>query len=443
MDYQEVLWLRENGITIDLFAGGGGMSIGMERALQRPVDIALNHDRYAVTLHAANHPKTVHLCQDIYEANPVTAIKGRPVFWIHGSPSCTQFSRSRRALPAEKQLREMAWKIIDWVDVGKPVIVTIENVAEFVSWGPLGEDGFPIEEQKGETWNAFVSTLKTRGYDVEWQILDSADYGAPTQRQRLFMIARRDGITNKWPKYTHGPKAGRPWVAAAEYIDWTKPAPSIFERKKPLAPATIERIRKGIRKFAYDREPYVAPESAAISSLNNAEKVAAFMAQNHSLLPGRSLEIPASTICTKGAGQALVTLSFISVMRNNVIGRDMRDPIGTQTASGGHMAEVRMWARNLSPEEKHLVATLEPVKVQGKLYQIIDIGYRMLGVDELWRLQSFPETYRTKIIANGKMITDETAKRLIGNSVVPAQAYAFSKAILESIDDHNPWKMAA
>lgn len=464
MDLQELAWLRDNGLTVDLFAGGGGMSVGWERALGRPIDIALNHDRYAVTMHAANHPRTVHLCQDIYEADPVAAIRGRPTFWIHASPSCTQFSRSRRALPAEKQLREMAWKVIDWVDTARPVIVTLENVGEFLKWGPLNEEGFPIPEREGETWRAFVAAFSMRGYQVEWRILDSADYGAPTQRLRLFVIARRDGLENEWPEITHGPKARNAWNPAADHIDWTIAAPSIFTRKRPLADATMKRIYKGINRFIYQRTPFLAPEGTQVGDGEDRGKmVAAFMAQNHALLPGRSLDSPASTICTKGAGQALVTASFVSIMRRNSIGSEMREPIGTATTSGGHYAEVRVAAERtaafctgyfsqgggqMHPLEDPIgtITTRDRfalVTIHGMPHRLVDIGYRMLSVDELWALQSFPKDYRTKIIANGKPITDEVSKRLIGNSVVPQQAYAFAAAILRSVDRVRPMAMAA
>lgn len=463
MDKSELLYLRHNGLTVDLFAGGGGMSVGWEQSLMRPIDIALNHDRYAVTLHAENHPKTVHLCQDIYEVDPNKVIKGRPTFWIHASPSCTQFSRSRKALPAEKQLREMAWKIIDWVDASRPVIVTLENVAEFTEWGPLGEDGFPLKDKKGETWNAFVQAFRDRGYTVEWRILDSADYGATTQRLRLFVIARRDGIENIWPTKTHGPGAGRPWKSAAECINWNIKTPSIFSRKRPLADATMKRIHKGIRKFVYEK-PFIVPQEAIVGDgENRADLVAAFMAQNNADLAGRRLDKPSSTICTKGAGQSLVTVSFVSVMRKNVIGCAMESPVKTMTASGGHLAEVRVQAEEISAfctgyfsqggsqlhdlrEPTGTITTRDRfglVMIKGKPYQMTDIGYRMLSVEELWALQTFPRDYKTKIIANGKPLTDEVAKRLIGNSVVPVVAKAFSEAILQSIDMHDPMKIAA
>ena len=464
MDLNELAWLRDNGLTVDLFAGGGGWSVGQESAMGRHVDIALNHDRYAVTVHAVNHPKTRHLCQDIYAADPVEAIAGRPTFWIHASPSCTQFSRSRRALPADRQLREMAWKVVDWVDAARPVIVTLENVQEFKDWGPLDKEGFPIAERKGETWLEFVKAFEERGYAFHWKIIDSALHGAPTARHRLIMVARRDGIAHRWPKATHGPGTGVGWNEAGDHIDWSIVAPSIFTRKKELAPATLIRIYKGIQRLVY-KDPYLAPEGTQTGDgANRADKVAAFMAQNHALLPGRSLRQPSSTICTKGAGQALVTASFMSVMRNNAVGSSMRQPLGTQTASGGHFAEVRVAAARTAAfctgyyseggGQMHPlndpIGTLTTrdrfalVTIHGVPHHIVDIGYRMLSVDELWRLQGFPDNYRTRgIVANGKELTAEVAKRLIGNSVVPHVSRAVTAAILETIDEMRPMRMAA
>lgn len=465
MEIQELEWLRHNGMTIDLFAGGGGFSTGFESAIGRPMTMALNHDRLAVTLHAINHPQTVHLCQDIWQADPVAAIAGRPTFWIHASPSCTQFSRSRRALPADRQLREMAWRVLDWVDASNPVIVTMENVGEMRSWGPLGDDGFPIKERAGETWEQFVQGFRDRGYQITWRMLDSADYGAPTARTRLFIVARRDGIAHEWPEATHGPGTANEWTPAAKHIDWDNPAPSIFTRKKPLADATMIRIWKGIKRFVTDAEhPFYAPKGTQVGDgADRSAQVAAFLGQNHALLPGRSLRQPASTICTKGAGQALITASFMSVLRNNAVGIGMDSPIGTMTASGGHFAEVRVAAERtaafctgyfsegggqLHPLEEPIgtMTTRDRfaiVTIHGMPHRLIDIGYRMLTVKELWPLAGFPAHYKTNPIANGKPMTEEAQKRMIGNAVVPHMAEAVTRAILASIDRKIPMRMAA
>ncbi len=476
MDPIELTWLRDHGMTIDLFAGGGGWSLGFEEALGRPVDLALNHDRHAVTLHAVNHPRTRHLCQDIYAADPVKEIGGRPVFWIHASPSCTQFSRSRRALPAEKQLREMGWKVVDWVKEAMPVIITMENVAEWKQWGPIDEEGYPIKERAGETWEQFIQAFRDLGYEMDWTIINSAEVGAPTARERLIVVGRRDGIEHEWPEITHGPLGSRPYSSAADHMDWSIPAPSIFTRRKELAEATQRRIFKGFQKFvAGDPDPYCAPPGTQVGDgKDRADLVAAFMAQNHALLPGRSLRDPASTICTKAAGQGLVTASFINVLRNNSVGTSMRAPINTMCASGGHFAEVRVAAERADQfiaaygigyysqgggqmqDLRGPIGTLTTkdrmalVMIRGVPHRLTDIGFRFLKARELWGLQGFPvgpaysqDRYIVDPLAGGKPISEERQKKMIGNSVVPHVSRAVTAAILRTIDNERPMAMAA
>lgn len=472
MDRTELAWLRDNGIVVDLFAGGGGWSVGQERALGRPIDVALNHDRFAVTLHAVNHPRTHHLCQDIYAADPVVATNGRPAFWIHASPSCTQFSRSRRALPAERQLREMGWKVVDWVRACRPVVVTMENVSEWRRWGPLDDEGYPIKERAGETWEAFIQAFRDLGYVMEWRMVNSASHGAPTSRDRLIVVGRRDGIDMEWPEATHGPGMPSPYEPAHRHIDWTIPAPSIFTRKKELAAATQTRVFKGYRKFVErDPDPFLAPAGTQVGDgVDRTDLVAAFMAQNHALLPGRSLRQPASTICTKGAGQGLVVASFINVLRNNAIGTSMRQPINTMCASGGHFAEVRVAARataaygigfysNGGGQMQDLAGPIGTittrdrfalVTIHGVPHQLVDIGFRFLKAHELWGLQGFPvgpgherDGYITNPLAGGKPMSDERQKKMIGNSVVPQVAEAITAAVLRTIDRERPMRLAA
>jgi len=474
MNLEELAWLRDNGLTVDLFAGGGGWTCGFERALGRNLDIALNHDPFAVTLHAMNHPRTHHICQDVWHADPAEAIRGRPVFWLHASPSCTQFSRSRRAMPAENQMREMGWRVVEWAKVARPVVITIENVKEYLDWGPLGSDGFPIKERRGETWRAFVQALRDLGYDIDWRLIDSADFGAPTARERLLVIARRDGIPIEWPAATHGPSAGKPYAEAGDHIDWSIPAPSIFTRRKPLAPATLTRILKGFQRFiAEDPSPYLAPPGTRVGDgQDRADLVAAFLAQNHALLPGRSARKPASTICTKAAGQGLVTASFINVLRNNAVGTPMNSPLNTLCASGGHFAEVRVAAEEVRTaaygvgfystgggQLKDLGGPMGTitckdrfaiVTIHGVPHRLVDIGFRFLQAHELWGMQGFEvgpafarDNYITAPIANGKPLSQERQKKLIGNSVVPHVAFAITSSILKTIDRYRPLPMAA
>jgi DNA (cytosine-5)-methyltransferase 1 len=239
-------------LVVDLFAGAGGASLGIERALGRSPDIAVNHSAAAIEMHQRNHPATRHFAADVYEVDPAATVAGRPVALLWASPDCRHFSRAKGGKPVSKQVRSLAWVVVDWAAAVAPRLIVLENVGEFQTWGPLDEDGRPIKARSGETFAEFVGQLRAIGYDVDWRILNAADYGAPTHRRRLFLIARRDGAPIRWPVPSHGPKRAAVWRTAAECIDWSLPCPSIFDRKKPLAEATCRRIAEGIRRFVLD-----------------------------------------------------------------------------------------------------------------------------------------------------------------------------------------------
>lgn len=435
MKQSEYAYLRNEGLVIDLFAGGGGASIGIENAINRPIDIALNHDPYALALHGVNHPKTAHYCQSIEDANPREIVAGRSVFYLHASPSCTQFSRSRRALPAEQQLRDHAWRVLDWIKETMPVIVSVENVPEFMDWGPLMQSGFPDNTRLGEYWGEWTAGIRSLGYDLEHRVINAANLGAYTARERLIIIARRDGFPIRWPHEDHGPGRKNPWKQAADHIDWTIHAQSIFERKRPLADATMERIRKGVKKFVLEApSPFIAPaEASAAHNLGKEHKVAAFLAQNHTGLAGRPITDPLSTICSKASGQSLVTLSFMDIARKNSTGVDLRDPANTICTSGAHHAEVRVSTFLAGENRQSQKCRSAPVsiKIDGREYVVADIGYRMLSTHELWKLQGFDlGKLKTDIIVNGKPLTATRQKKMIGNSVVPIFMQRIIKANL-------------
>ncbi len=280
-------------ITVDGFCGGGGWSTGFELAIGRPVDIGINHDADAIAMHKRNHPYTKHYNENIYEVDPYEAVSGRNVGWAHFSPDCTHFSRAKGGTPVKKSIRSLAWVVTKWAGTVHPRIISMENVPEFMTWGPLcarrTKDGriykvdgtiaekgeyVPYAEQQlvpdkrktGQTFKRFISVMKSYGYDCKWKILTAADYGAPTIRKRLFILFRNDGQPIRFPIPTHGDpnskavKTGKlkPWHTAAECIDWSVPCPSIFERKKPLAENTLKRIAKGIQKFVVDNpDPFL------------------------------------------------------------------------------------------------------------------------------------------------------------------------------------------
>lgn len=257
-------------LIVDSFAGGGGASLGISWALGRSPDIAINHDEEAIALHAANHPDSLHLAEDIWKVDPVEACAGRPVGLMWLSPDCKHFSKAKGGKPVSKKIRGLAWVAIRWAAAVHPRVIVLENVEEFQTWGPVLRDtGMPCKERRGETFRAFVRKLKQLGYEVQWRELRACDYGAPTIRKRLFLVARCDGQSIVWPTPTHGKGHALPWRTAAECINWAIPCPSIFltkeEAKKlgirrPLAPATMRRIARGIKKFVLDNpRPFIVP----------------------------------------------------------------------------------------------------------------------------------------------------------------------------------------
>jgi DNA (cytosine-5)-methyltransferase 1 len=256
-------------IFIDNFAGGGGASTGIERALRRSVDHALNHDRKALAMHRMNHPTTEHHNEDIMHADPLKIAGQRRVGGIWFSPDCKHFSKAKGGKPRNKKIRGLAWSVLHWVNVlgrrpaGKPRVIYLENVEEFQTWCPLLPDGSPSAWRKGWFFRCFVGALRRRGYSVEWRELRACDYGAPTIRKRLFLIARCDGQPIVWPEVTHASpervvKGVKPYRTMAECIDFSLPCPSIFLTReqgrairciRPLAPSTMARVAKGVDRY--------------------------------------------------------------------------------------------------------------------------------------------------------------------------------------------------
>lgn len=252
----------ERELIVDNFAGGGGASLGIELALGRSPDIAVNHDPEAVSMHERNHPTTRHLLGDVWDVDPVAACGGRPVGLAWFSPDCTHHSKAKGGKPRSAKRRALAWVVVRWARAVKPRIICLENVEEFADWGPLLSDGTPCPRRRGLTFRVWLGKLKAAGYDVEMRELRACDYGAPTSRKRLFVIARRDGQPIVWPAPSHG-RGLAPYRAAAECIQWLLPCPSIFERPRPLAEATQRRIARGIQRFVLDaREPFVVNDYA-------------------------------------------------------------------------------------------------------------------------------------------------------------------------------------
>ncbi len=265
-------------LIVDNFAGGGGASTGIEIATGISVDIAINHDPEAIRMHRANHPNTRHYCESVWNVDPVKACNGHPVALAWFSPDCKHFSKAKGGKPKDKNIRGLAWVALRWAGTVRPRVIMLENVEEFKTWGPLNRHHRPVKSKQGQTFRKFVSQLEELGYQVEYRELVAADYGTPTMRKRFFLIARCDGRPVIWPEPTHGPadsaqvKAGllKPYVGAYTQLDFSLPCPSIFDTaeeirekygiraQRPLAPKTMERIARGLKKFVLDNaEPFI------------------------------------------------------------------------------------------------------------------------------------------------------------------------------------------
>ncbi|WP_325080253.1 DNA cytosine methyltransferase [Klebsiella aerogenes] len=332
-------------LIVDNFAGGGGASTGIEMATGRSVDIAINHDENAVAMHRTNHPDTLHYCENVFDVDPVAATGGKAVGFAWFSPDCTHYSKARGSKPVKREIRGLAWVSVRWgLDV-RPRFMALENVEEFKTWGPLLScEMRPDPERSGETFRAFVGMLSTGipadhpalyeccdflgispdskdakrliaglGYKVEYRELRASDYGAPTIRKRFFMLMRCDDQPIVWPEATHGDpksaavKAGKlaPWRTAAECIDWSIPAPSIFDRKKPLAENTLKRIARGIQRFVVDSaEPFIV--KCNHTSTNG----------KYDCFRGQELGAPIQTI-TKKLGYAIAVPRLVPFMAGN------------------------------------------------------------------------------------------------------------------------------
>ncbi|WHP32820.1 DNA cytosine methyltransferase [Trabulsiella odontotermitis] len=346
-------------IIVDNFAGGGGASTGIELAIGRSVDIAINHDENAIAMHKTNHPDTLHYCESVFDVDPVAATGDLPVGLAWFSPDCRHFSKAKGAKPVKKEIRGLAWIVVRWALAKRPRVMMLENVEEFKTWGPLlAGEMRPDPERTGETFQAFIGMLSTGipgdhpalaeaceflsiaagseqalalvnglGYNIDYRELRACDFGAPTIRKRFFMVMRCDGKKIHWPEPTHGdPKSlevqsGRlaPWRTAAECIDWSLPCQSIFDRKKPLAENTLKRIARGIQRFVLDN-----PTPFIVKCNHTSTKT------EYDCFRGQSLEEPLQTI-TKTHGYA-IAVPHLTKFRTGATGLEVTDPVPTITA---------------------------------------------------------------------------------------------------------------
>lgn len=322
-------------IVVDCFAGGGGASVGLERAIGRQVDVAINHDKEAIAMHMANHPETKHYCENLWEVDPVEVCEGRNVGAAWFSPDCTHFSKAKGKTPKKKEIRALAWIVCRWAARVRPRVIFLENVEEFVTWGPLDRHGQPVKELKGKTFAGWIRQLRELGYEVEWKNIIASDHGSPTTRKRLFLIARCDGQPIVWPAASHGSvkqikkeirqqgfSNRQKWRTAAEIIDWSIPCPSIFLTpeqakeqgcRRPLAEKTMKRIAEGVRRYVIETaDPFIVKVNHGSEHFR-----------------GQSVERALQTV-TASNGYGVVT-PYISRVFGQSVGSPVDHPIGTLT----------------------------------------------------------------------------------------------------------------
>lgn len=510
-------------IIVDLFAGGGGASTGLEIGLERDVTIAINHNPAAISMHEANHPTAQHYQTDVWEVDPVEAAAGRPVGWLHSSPDCTHHSQAAGGQPRKKEIRDLSWVVIKWAGKVSPRVISLENVKQIMQWGPLiakrcpetrrvvtldkvqcPKTGrminrvaeprevvprnqqflVPDPKRRGVTWRRFIKSLEGLGYQVDYWVLKNCNYGDPTSRERLYLVARRDGVAPERPEQTHFEKPARgqlAWRTAAECIDWSDLGQSIFTRKRPLAEATLRRIAKGIQREVLARsQPFIVPIAnwsreaihpvdTPLNTITAWPKGGSFalvtpmLAQANggfNVTHSRPVDAPISTITSTGSQQQLVSAMLLH-MRNNCDGRAADAPLHTISAGGNHHGLVECV---LSPDDEKSALqvagfllqyyseggqwgaldaplgtittkdrlALVTVWIAGDPYVIVDIRLRMLSPRELYLAQGFPSNYIIDRGRDGRRLTKAQQTHMCGNSVSPGTMAAIARA-------NSPW----
>ncbi len=389
---------QDDEIVVDFFCGGGGAGTGLEIGLGRAVNVAKNHSPQAISMHTVNHPGAKHFTTDVFEGDPDTECGGKAVGWFHMSPDCTHHSQAAGGQPRKREIRNLSWIGLKWAGMKRPRVISLENVKQILQWGrliakrdketgrvvklggdvaapgevvPVGQQFLiPDPKQRGKTWRRFVALLEAMGYVVEWKVIKACDFGAPTSRERLFMIARCDGQPIVWPEPTHAKnpaKGQQKWRTAADCIDFTDLGKSIFGRKKDLAPTTLRRVAKGMKKFVIDSAaPFIVPianwsgetvQSAdePLRTVTSYPKGGAFSVISPIIAPATHqgsdrindpLE-PLPTVTCANRGE-LTLISPVMVTAAHGEGKpggvqrwgdgckSSAEPLGTITASGGH-----------------------------------------------------------------------------------------------------------
>ena len=475
-----------DGLIIDMFAGGGGASVGIEMALGRSPDIAINHDPDAIRMHMVNHPKTLHLTEDIFEVDLQKYVKGRHVALIWASPDCRHFSKAKGGKPKSESVRCLPWSIYKHAKAVTPDVIICENVEEIQKWGRLDDDGNPVKEDIGKEYQRWVTAIKTLGYTFDCRELVAADYGAPTTRKRWYAVFRRDGMPIVWPEPTHskdGADGLKPWEPAYKYLDLTDLGKSIFGRKKPLAEKTMQRIARGLDRFVFNNaEPFIVVVNHGGKNFRgqSMKEPLATITQKH----GYGIVQPVLSPCRKKSGkkplgqsmaghaqttdaskQQAIVAAFLTKFYKTGTGQKMTEPIHTITTSPGHFGMISVLAVNWRELQKagideetarkctwvsqfileyygcgtgqsirepmHTIVTKDRfamISIMGDEYCIMDIFLRMLTPEELKLLQGFPKDYIIAYDKKWRPYPKSKQVARIGNSVCPVMA----KAIVEA-----------
>lgn len=465
-------------LIVDEFCCAGGMSEAIEMATGRHVDIAVNHNDWATSVHQVNHPLTQHFVKDVREVDPIVVTRGRPVGLLHMSPDCTDHSQAKGGQPRSNAIRALPWVAVRWAGTKHPRLMSTENVSQLQAWSPLiakrdkatgrvvkidGSVAAPGEQvplhlqhlvpnpkRRGARFRTWVRLLRKHGYEVEWRELCAADYGVPTTRERLFVAARRDGLPITWPQPTHfkSPKPGQlKWRGAHECVDWSIPCRSIFNRKKPLVDATMRRIATGFVKEVVRKEPFLVPSEKWASRPAGTAQVTDLFAHH----------------VQQAAGDVTVAAHLIQ-LRGNCDARDLREPLRTVSAGGTHHGVVEY---TLVPETELTVAheegalrcaaflmryygqggqwsdlrdpmptittkarmALVTVWFHGSRRVVVDVGMRMLTPKEVFLANGFPADYIFDRGHDGRKLTNEKQFWMCGNSVPPPLGAAFIGAL--------------
>lgn len=459
------------GIIIDAFAGGGGASVGIEMALGRSVDIAVNHDEQAILMHKTNHPNTLHLTEDIFKVDLQKYVAGRHVDLMWASPDCTSHSKAKGGQPRNQGLRILPWAVFKHAKRILPDVIIMENVEEIQQWGPLDESGRPIKERAGEDYNKFITAMQSLGYIFDCRELVAADFGAPTTRKRWYAIFRRDGRDITWSKQTHFKDKEPKWLECGDYIDWSDLGTSIFDRKKPLADATQKRIANGIRKYIIENpDPYIVNNGKALSYIiqyhgeqnrgdsrgqtldkpintidtsNRYGIVTAFITKFYKTGTGQGCYEPIHTITTSPGHFGVVSASLVKYYGNDKDGQPMDKPLGTIVTKDrfalvsaflvsyygkdGAITSVDYPPETtMTHDQRALIGVM--VDIKSEKYIIADIFLRMLKPEELKVMQGFPKDYIIDRDYRWRKYPKSEQVKRIGNSVVPVMAKTLVEA---------------